>query len=183
MLHSVPYYLGRFDTNYIIFKNVETFHQKNQLTKSCEGIYWVFKNILLVEMKTSKLINYLMDMRQTWQGLTRYYYGSHVSLSLEKNIVTLTQNIGLVFATLLQSMLFNISTYWAKYSLHSQLNSPPQTQKQRPSLQPIYKFSTQGFWEPHFEKSLEEHTGNPRIQGFEVPSSKLQSRFDQNLKH
>lgn len=34
-------------------------------------------------------------MCQTRQGS----FGSHVSLSLEKNIVTLTKNIGLVFAT------------------------------------------------------------------------------------
>jgi len=76
--------------------NVEIFHQKNQLTKSCGGIHSVFKNIQFVGMKMSKLINYLMDMCQTRQGS----FGSHVSLSLEKNIVTLTENIGLVFATI-----------------------------------------------------------------------------------
>jgi hypothetical protein len=40
----------QFNTNYIIFRNVEIF------TKESDGIY---RNIWVVEMESSKLINYL----------------------------------------------------------------------------------------------------------------------------
>jgi hypothetical protein len=61
----LPYYLGSFDINYIIFKNVEFLTPKNQSTicgsKSinCEGKYWIFNNINIpfVNMKIPNLIN------------------------------------------------------------------------------------------------------------------------------
>jgi hypothetical protein len=62
--------LGQFNNNYIIFKNVEisktyVFHIK----KYCEEKYWIFKNIPCVEMKFSKLINYLTDICWNGQGI------------------------------------------------------------------------------------------------------------------
>jgi hypothetical protein len=50
-----PYYLGSFDTNYIIFKNVENF-KKNSKEIFFKQKYQNFKNILFVEMKIWKLI-------------------------------------------------------------------------------------------------------------------------------
>jgi hypothetical protein len=50
--------LGSFDKNYMVFKNVEFFGRKKsfQRRKYCEGKYRNFRNILIVEMKNSKLI-------------------------------------------------------------------------------------------------------------------------------
>jgi hypothetical protein len=57
----IPNYLGRFNTNYIIFTNVEIFKKEIlQMTKNCEEKYWIFKNILFVKMKIQ---NYLIN----WQ--------------------------------------------------------------------------------------------------------------------
>jgi hypothetical protein len=70
-IHLIPYYLGQFDTNYIIFRIVEIF--KNyffQIKKYCEGYQWIFGNIPSVEMKISKLINYSMAMCWNGQGTT-----------------------------------------------------------------------------------------------------------------
>jgi len=58
VLLSLPSYLGQFDTNYIIFRNVEIF--KNyffQIKKYCEENSGYFKNISFVEMNVSQLIN------------------------------------------------------------------------------------------------------------------------------
>jgi hypothetical protein len=51
-----PYYIGSFDTNYIIFNNVENFKKKISKEIFFKGKYGFFKNILFVEMKISKLI-------------------------------------------------------------------------------------------------------------------------------
>jgi hypothetical protein len=49
--------VGSFDTNYIIFRNIEIFTQKkNQMTKICERKHWTFKNILFVKMKNALII-------------------------------------------------------------------------------------------------------------------------------
>ncbi len=39
VVRVVPYFLGSFNTNYIIFRNVEIFNpkKKTQITKNCEG--------------------------------------------------------------------------------------------------------------------------------------------------
>jgi hypothetical protein len=47
-----------------------------------EGKYWIFKDILFVEMKSSKLINYSTYMCGSWQCITNTNY-------LGKLIVTL----------------------------------------------------------------------------------------------
>jgi hypothetical protein len=52
-------YPGQFDTNYIIFRNVENF--KNyliQIKRYWEGKLGIFRIIPFDEMKISKLINY-----------------------------------------------------------------------------------------------------------------------------
>lgn len=70
-------------------------------------------------------------------------------------------------------MLFNIATYWAKYSLHSQLNSPPQTPKKKPSMQTYLQVFNWGLFGTPLWKSLEEHTENPRIQELESTQFKI----------
>jgi hypothetical protein len=50
-------YIGNFDNNYIIFRNVEIFKTWDfQITKVHPGKYLIFKNILFVEMKISNLL-------------------------------------------------------------------------------------------------------------------------------
>ncbi len=60
-----PSTLGQFDTNCIIFRNVENF-PKNISSKSkkyCEGqIVNIFRNIPFSEIKISKINNYSSDM-------------------------------------------------------------------------------------------------------------------------
>ncbi len=53
--HKLPYYLGSFDTNYIIFRIVEFFKFFFQITKNCEGKYWTFKNNLSFKIKNFKI--------------------------------------------------------------------------------------------------------------------------------
>jgi hypothetical protein len=44
-------YIGNFDNNYIIFRNVENFKTcVFQITKVRQEKYWIFKNILFDEM-------------------------------------------------------------------------------------------------------------------------------------
>jgi len=68
---KIPYYLGSFDINYIVFKNVEIFRFfffKEQLWKEILN----FKNNLFVKMNISKLIN----ESNICQKLSRYYYNN-----------------------------------------------------------------------------------------------------------
>jgi hypothetical protein len=44
---GVPYYLGNFDINYIILRNVEIFKKYFfQIAKYSEWKYWIFRNII-----------------------------------------------------------------------------------------------------------------------------------------
>jgi hypothetical protein len=67
---KVPsYHLGQFDTNFIIFKNVEIltkvffffFWRKSFFEKENKGSYELFENISFVEIEPSGLINYLTN--------------------------------------------------------------------------------------------------------------------------
>jgi hypothetical protein len=73
-LDIISYYLDSFNTNYIIFRNVEIF-KKNKilhLNEEFEGKYRIFKICLFVEMETSsKLINLL---NKHMLKIPRYYY-------------------------------------------------------------------------------------------------------------
>jgi hypothetical protein len=51
----VPYYLGSFHNNYIIFRKVVIFTQKIQIKKFVKENTKSFKSILLVETKISKI--------------------------------------------------------------------------------------------------------------------------------
>jgi len=58
------YYLGQFDTNYIVFRNIEIlknyfFQIKKYIVKENSGYLGIFH---LLKINLSKLINYLMDM-------------------------------------------------------------------------------------------------------------------------
>jgi len=69
--NEIPYYLGSFNTNYIIFRNVETFKGFFfQITKFCEGKYWIFGIILFFKNEFSKVIIYSISMCQTTKGTT-----------------------------------------------------------------------------------------------------------------
>jgi len=75
--HTYPTrYLGSFNTNYIIFRNVDFLGKKIQITKICDGNCWNFKNILFVKMKISILIN---DSTDLCLKLPRYYGSSRLS--------------------------------------------------------------------------------------------------------
>jgi len=39
IMFQIPYYLGSFNDNYIMFRNVEIFPKQIQTTKNCEGKY------------------------------------------------------------------------------------------------------------------------------------------------
>ncbi len=68
----IPFYLGSFNTNYIIFRNVEIFKGCFffQITNFCEGKYWVFGIILFFKNEFSKVIIYSIGMCQTTKGTT-----------------------------------------------------------------------------------------------------------------
>jgi len=58
-------YVGSFDTDYIICRNVENFKHLLFLQSFFsfgEGTYRIFRNILFLELKISKLINYSTNM-------------------------------------------------------------------------------------------------------------------------
>ncbi len=59
----IPLYLGQFDTNDIIFRNIEFFNQSLLLKENKESNK-IFKNISFVEMKSSKSIHYLTNIGQ-----------------------------------------------------------------------------------------------------------------------
>ncbi len=67
--YSSSLYVGSFDTDYIICRNVENFKHLFFLQRFIfyflflgEGKYWIFRNILVLELKISKLINYSTNM-------------------------------------------------------------------------------------------------------------------------
>jgi hypothetical protein len=39
-----------------------------QITQSCEGKYWIFKNIWFFKMEILKFVNYLTNMCKNYQG-------------------------------------------------------------------------------------------------------------------
>jgi hypothetical protein len=57
--------LSKSFCNYIILR----FFKKTKINK-CEGKYWIFKNILFVKIKISKLFNYLTNTWKSCQGTT-----------------------------------------------------------------------------------------------------------------
>ncbi len=69
MLHcysSYTEYLGSFDTNYIICRDVEIFHKEKKFkeqkfVKANRECFKMLKNVLFFNMKPSKLVNYLAD--------------------------------------------------------------------------------------------------------------------------
>jgi hypothetical protein len=67
-MKEYPSYLGLFDINYIILRNVEIFKKYFfQITKYSEQKYWIFRNILFHEINI--LIDYYsMDMCWNGQG-------------------------------------------------------------------------------------------------------------------
>ncbi len=64
--------MGQFDTNYIIFTNVEIF--KKTFVKENKEYDKTLENILLVKIEYSKLINYLTNMYQSGQGITVIFH-------------------------------------------------------------------------------------------------------------
>jgi hypothetical protein len=67
----LPYYLGSFNTDYIIFKIVETFGSFFfQINKILEEILSQVRNILFIERKISKLIKLF---NKHVSKLPRYY--------------------------------------------------------------------------------------------------------------
>jgi hypothetical protein len=57
--NTLTHYLSCFSTNYITFRSIESFeYYFFEIKNVCDVNYWFFKNIVFVEMKSSKLINY-----------------------------------------------------------------------------------------------------------------------------
>jgi hypothetical protein len=73
---EISYYLGNFDINYINFRNVKKIDFFFPITKDCEGKYWVFNNILILEIKSK---NWLIIDRHV-SKLPRYYNNSKSSI-------------------------------------------------------------------------------------------------------
>jgi len=79
----LPYYLGSFNTNYNIFKIVETFGSFFfQINKIFEEILNQVRNILFVERKISKLIKLF---NKHVSKLPSYYTRWETSLGLGEN--------------------------------------------------------------------------------------------------
>ncbi len=69
--NTLIHYLDCFNTNYITFRSIESFkYYFFEMKNVCDVNYWFFKNIVFVEMKSSKLINYSTNMCRSSQGPT-----------------------------------------------------------------------------------------------------------------
>jgi uncharacterized membrane protein len=68
MLLLLLKYLGQFNTNYIIFRNVEILIQEIFSLKESKQPDEIVGNISFLKMESSKLINYLTNMCLSGQG-------------------------------------------------------------------------------------------------------------------
>jgi hypothetical protein len=90
----LPYYLGTFDTNYIIFRNVKKIGLKKKKNTNLWSEILNLREFFLKKMKISKLSNYLRNMCWSCQGITILvlFYSSLIWRTTNKLVPNSTQH-------------------------------------------------------------------------------------------